>query len=128
MTEPIVFISRNRIKEGMAEAFRQHYHTSLPVTEAAKPNTLVQLAYENDDSTELTIVRVFPTPEAMDQQLQGADDRSRRVYEFIEPTGIEVYGAPSAYTLQMIERVAGSGIAVSIHPHYAGGFIRPAAG
>jgi hypothetical protein len=124
MTDPIVFIVRNRVKEGMLDDFTRHYLGSIPVTQSAKPGTLVQLAYVNDSASEITIVRVFPDAEALDQQLQGADNRSKVAYQFIEPTSIEIYGTPNRYALEMMKKVAGSGIEVSIYPGFAGGFIR----
>lgn len=124
MSEPIVFISRNRVKEGMAGAFRQHYEDSIPPIEAGKPSTLVQLAYTNEEATEVLVVRVFPNAEGLDMQLQGADDRSRKTYEFIEPIGIEIYGTPSRSAVEMMNKIAGSGIAVTIYPQFIGGFIR----
>jgi hypothetical protein len=124
MTDPIVFISRNRVKEGLFEDFKKHYQTSVPITQAGKPNTFAQLAYINEDSAEVTIVRIFPNPEALDAQLLGADERSKTSYRFIEPTSIEIYGKPSNYALEMFKKVAGSGIVVSISPLFIGGFIR----
>jgi len=124
MSNPIVFISRNRIKEGMFEDFTKHYHDSIPPIEAGKPGTLVQLAYVNEDATEVTIVRLFPSVDELDLQLQGADQRSKVTYKFIEPTSIEIYGTPNPATLEMMRKIAGSGIVVSISPNYLGGFIR----
>ncbi len=128
MTDPILFISHNRIKEGMFENISLHYQASVAAVEANKPGTLVQLAYSNEDGTEMTIVRLFPNANALDQQLQGADERSKTTYQFIEPTSFEIYGTPNSYALEMFKKVAGSGIAVSVHPQYMGGFIRPKAG
>jgi len=124
MTDPIVFIIRNRVKEGMFEAFRNHYRKSIPLTEMSKPGTIIQLAYINDDATEVDIIRIFPNAEALDLQLQGADQRTKTTYKFIEPTSIEIYGTPNNYALEMIKKVAGSGIEVSVKPQFIGGFIR----
>lgn len=124
MTDPIVFISRNRVKQGMFDEFKKHYHDSIPSIEASKPGTLVQLAYVSEDSTEVDIVRFFPNAEAMDHQLQGADERSKLTYKLIEPTSFEIYGTPSDYAMEMLKKVAGSGIDVSINPQFIGGFIR----
>ncbi len=124
MTDPIVFIVRNRVKPGMLDNFREHYAASVPRTEAEKPGTLVQLAYASEDGSEVVIVRVFPNAEGLDLQLQGADQRSKAAYQYIEPTAIEIYGAPNPYALEMMNKVAGSGIPVSIRPQYLGGFIR----
>lgn len=124
MTDPIVFISCNRVKQGMLADFEKHYRESVPLTEAAKPGTLVQLAYVNEEATKVTIVRVFPSSEALDLQLQGADQRSKAAYQYIEPTSIEIFGTPNDYALQMMQKVAGTGIEVRIHPQFLGGFIR----
>ena len=128
MSEPIVFISRNRVIKGMFDNFRKHYHESIPLTEAGKPGTLVQLAYVNEEATEVDIVRLFPSAEALDMQLQGADVRSKAAYKFIEPTSIEIYGTPNSYAMEMMKKVAGSGIEVSIKPAFMGGFVRPKSG
>jgi hypothetical protein len=125
MTEPIIFISRNRVKEGMLDAFKKHYQESIPRTEAAKPETLIQLAYVNDDFSKMDIIRLFSNAEALDLQLQGADERSKITYQFIEPTSVEIYGTPSDFSLEMLKKVAGSGIAVSVFPEFIGGFMRP---
>jgi len=128
VTDPIVFISRNRVRPGRLDDFLRHYWNSVPLTEAAKPGTLVQLAYLSEDATEVVIIRVFPSAEAMDLQLQGADERSKAAYQFIEPASMEIYGTPSDLTMEMMKKVAGSGIEVSVNPLFIGGFIRPISG
>lgn len=124
MTDAIVFISRNKIMEGKADEFRKHYRQSVPRIEAGKPGTLVQLAYENEDSTDVTIVRLFPGADAMDAHLKGTNERSKRAYEFIEPVSIEIFGTPSSDTLDMLKKIAGSGISASVNPQFIGGFLR----
>ena len=128
MTDPIVFISRNRVKKGMFDDFTKHYRDSVPPIKAGKPGTLVQLAYVNEDATEVAIVRLFPSAEAMDLHLQGADERSKAAYKFIEPTSIEIYGTPSNFSMELMKGIAGSGIDVSVNPQFMGGFIRPESG
>ncbi|UCC86116.1 MAG: hypothetical protein JSV81_14810 [Anaerolineales bacterium] len=124
MPEPIVFISRNRIKEGKADEFRMHYQQIVQPVFGGKPGTIAQLAYENEETAEVTIVRLFPNAGAFDQQIQGADERSKKTYEFIEPIGIEIFGAPNPATLEKMKKIVGPGVAVSISPVYTGGFIR----
>lgn len=124
MTDPIVFISHNRIKEGKNDEFRKHYQDSIHPILAGKTGTLAQLAFENEEATEFTIIRVFPNADALDLQIQGADERSKKTYTFIEPTGIEIFGTPNPATLEMMKKIAGSGIVVKISPNYMGGFIR----
>jgi hypothetical protein len=120
MNNPIVFISRNRIKPGMVEAFRRHYTDSIPSIETGKPGTLVQFSYESEDATEVTVVRLFRDPDGLDQQLQSADKRVKRTYDFIEPVSIEIYGRPNAGTIETMTEIAGLGVPVQIHPQYIG--------
>ena len=124
MTDPIVFIIRNRVKEGMFDDFRNHYQESIPLTKISKQGTIIQLAYINDDATEVDIIRIFPNAEALDLQLQGADQRSKITYKFIELTSIEIYGTPNNFAIEMMKKVAGSGIDVSVKPQFIGGIIR----
>jgi hypothetical protein len=124
MSEPIVFISRNRVREGKAAEFQAHYRESIQPILDGKPATLAQLGYENEEATEFTVVRLFPNADALDQQIQGADERSRKTYEFIEPIGIEIFGTPNPATLEKMRKIAGSGVVVKISPTYTGGFIR----
>jgi len=124
VSEPIIFISRNRIKAGKLEEFRTHYQESLPSIHASKPGTIVQLAYEDETSTEVVIVRLFPSADGLDLQIQGADERSKKTYELIEPLSIEIYGTPSPATLERMLKIGGSGIDVKINSQYLGGFIR----
>jgi len=124
MAEPIVFISRNKIKGGRAEEFRKYYGDSVSMTSAGKPRTLAQLTYENEQATEVTVVRLFPDADALDLQLQGASERSRKTYEFIEPIGVEIFGVPNPSTVEVLKKIAGSGVIVNINPRYLGGFIR----
>ena len=128
MVEPIVFISRNRVKEGLFEAFREHYHDSVPPIEAGKPGTAAQLAYFDEAASEVVVVRLFASAEALDRHLQGVDERSKAAYRFVEPTRIEIYGAPNEDALKMMTRVAGSGIEIRVNPTFIGGFIRPQSG
>jgi len=124
MSEPIVFISRNKIRQGKTDEFRKHYQASIPPTLATKTGTLAQLAYEDEDTAEFTVVRIFPNAEALDLQIQGADERSKKTYELIEPISIEIFGTPNPATLEMMKKIAGSSVTVKISPNYMGGFIR----
>ena len=126
MSKPIVFISRNKIREGKADEFRKHYRDSIPPELATKIDTIAQLAYENDDETEFTVVRIFPSAEALDLQIQGADERSKKTYDFIEPISIEILGLPNPATLEKMKGIAGTDVIMKVNPNYIGGFIREA--
>jgi uncharacterized protein YkuJ len=124
MSQPIVFISRNKIKQGKADEFRKHYQDSVAPILAGKGSTLAQLAYEHEGTAEVTIVRLFPDADALDLQLQGADERSKKTYEFIDPVSIEIFGTPNPATVEKLEKIAGSYVTMIISPKYIGGFYR----
>ena len=124
MSEPIVFVSRNKIREGKVGEFRRHYQDSIQPIFDGKADTHAQLGYENEEGTEFTVIRVFPNADALDQQIQDADERSKKTYDYIEPTAIEIFGMPNPATLEKMKKIAGTEINVSISPNYSGGFIR----
>jgi hypothetical protein len=124
MANPIVFISRNRVKEGMLDNFRIHYLDNVPLVESGKVGTLVQLAYVNEAANEVDIIHVFPNSESLDLQLLGADERSTINCLYIEPTSIEIYGTPSNYAIDTMKKVVGSSIELCINPQFIDGFIR----
>jgi quinol monooxygenase YgiN len=125
MSAPIVYISHNRVKEGKLDAFAQFYREGVKQIEAARPGTLVHLAYVSEDGSQVTMIHLFPDAAAMDLHMQGAGDRAKGAYEFLEPVRLEVYGTPSPGVVEMIRKIAGSGVELSYNPGHIGGYIRP---
>lgn len=125
MPDPIVFISRHRIKPGKLDEFRRFIRRGMPTIEASKPRTGALLAYVNQDGSELTIVHVFADPESFDGHLEGADNRSQRAYEFIEPQSFSIYGPASDRALEfMRQESAQVGADLDLKPEYLDGFLR----
>ena len=127
MSEPVMFISHFRIKEGALDAVRRMWIEIPRRLQADKPRTLVFLTFLDEESTELSFVHVFADPEAMDLHFEGADDRAQAAYEFIEPLGWEVYGTPSdAALLSLREAAKTAGVTLTVRPAFLGGFLRAA--
>lgn len=124
MANPIVYISRNRVKKGMLDNFRIHYLDSVPSVELGKSGTIVQLAYVNEDSTEIDIIRVFPDAESMEFQIMGIDENIKIPCQYLETTRIEIYGVPSNNTMDRMKKVAGTSIEMHVNPQFIDGFIR----
>lgn len=122
MPDPIVFTSHNRVKEGKLDAFRQFFQQGTPALEADKPATVFFNAYLNEEGTQVNIVHIFPDAAAMDAHMEGAAERSRAAFEFIESMGLEIYGNPSSEALAMMRQA--SGVDVIVSPQSLGGFIR----
>jgi hypothetical protein len=124
MSEPIVFISRHRIKEGKLEGFKEHARKRAPVIEADKPQTVAFLSYVNEEGTEVNFIHVFPDAEAMDLHFEGADERTRDAYKFLEPIGFEIYGRPTDQALQVMKQAAEAGPTLTIKSEPLAGYIR----
>jgi quinol monooxygenase YgiN len=124
MSEPIIFISHFKIKEGkLGELNRLNQMVSQQI-QADKPGTLAFLQYTNAEGTELSIVHVFPDAEAMDEHVAGAGERAKTAFELIVPTRREVYGKPSDRALEMLKPADGSGIDFQRMPQLEGGYLR----
>jgi quinol monooxygenase YgiN len=129
MSEPIVFISHFRVKEGRLDALRQLFEHGAPKLKAEKPRTLVFLAYLNEDDGHLTIIHVFSDAESMDVHFEGAADRSRAAYEVLLPVGWEIYGTPSDVVVQAMRQEAESSrVTLTTQREYIAGFLRSAPG
>jgi quinol monooxygenase YgiN len=124
MSEPIVFISNQRIKEGKHDEYTQAYRQVAELTEANKPGTVAHLAYVNEDGTEASIVHVFPDAESMELHMQGVDELAKKAFEFMEIVSFEIYGKPSDTVLEAMKKIVGSGVTLNIKPQPVGGYIR----
>ena len=125
MSEPIVFISHFRVKAGQLDALRPYLREGSATLQADKPQTIAFLAYMDEAGTRASIVHMFPDSAAMDLHFEGAEDRSRDAYEFLEPDGWEIYGTPSPAALaMMVEGAAAAAVRLTVHPDYIGGFLR----
>src|SRR5574339_776823 len=71
MSQPIVFISHFKVKEGKLDDFKQHAQMVREHIKANKPGTVAFLQYLNMAETELSIIHIFPDAEAYDRHLEG---------------------------------------------------------
>jgi quinol monooxygenase YgiN len=124
MSEPIVFISHFMVKAGKLDALRQFAQATTAQIKAEKPDTLVFLQYLNQAGTEQSVIHVFPDADAMDRHSEGAMERAKSAFEFIELIGREVYGIPNEKALATLRPPDGSGIPLTFMLHYMGGYIR----
>lgn len=123
MDGPIVFISHFQVKEGQLDSMRALMSEVVAALDRDRPRTLAYLAYFDADGTALTIVHMFGDREAMDLHFEGADERSRTAYEYMEPRGWEIYGSPGDAALETMRAASASaGVPLTVQPAYVGGF------
>lgn len=126
MSEPIVFVSTHKVKEGKLDALRESYREGAAFIEANKPDTVAFLAYLSEDGSEVSTVHVFPDAEAMERHMEGVGERAQRAAEFLEFELFEVYGRPSDKVLKMMEQT--EGVTLRIRPEHASGYLRLGSG
>ncbi len=124
MSEPIVFISHFKVKDGNLDGLKQHAQMMVEHIQANKPGTVAFLQYLNEEETELSIVHVFPDAEAYDRHLEGVGERAKGAFEFIEPSRRELYGMPSTQALAMSRPPHGSRMEFHHKPQCMGGYLR----
>ena len=124
MSEPIVFISHFKIKEGKLNDFKQLNQKVTEQIRANKPGTVAFLQYLNEEGTELSIIHVFPDADSFDRHSEGVAERAKVAFEFIELTRREIYGVPSEQALAISRPPDGSGITFNVMPQLIGGYIR----
>ena len=125
MNDPIVFVSHFTVRAGRADAYRRLQTTVAEELHATKPLTLAFLNYLDEADRRMTAVHVFADAAAMDAHFAGAEDRSRRAAEVLEPAGWEIYGQPSAGAVSAIRAAAASaGVPFILDTNYVAGFLR----
>jgi quinol monooxygenase YgiN len=80
MSDPIVLITRNSVKEGKLEEFERFYVEGAKTLKREKPGTVAFLAYASEDGAEVTIVHVFPDADAMGTRSASSTTSSSRAY------------------------------------------------
>ncbi|MGD2157155.1 MAG: hypothetical protein PVG14_02555 [Anaerolineales bacterium] len=125
MSEPIVFVSTHKIKEGKLDALKESYQEGTRFMEANKPQTVAFLHYLNEDATEISTVHVFPDAESMELHMEGIGERAGRAAEFLDFECFELYGNPSEAVLEMMARSAErSGVTLNLKPEHLSGYLR----
>ena len=124
MSEPIIFISNQRVKEGKLEGYKQYYRQVAEQARQNKPGTIAHIAYHNEEGTELSIIHIFTDAEAMELHMRGVDKLAKKAYEYVEILSFEIFGKPTAAVLERMIQIAGSGITLNIRPQFIGGYLR----
>ena len=125
MSEPVVFISHFKVKEGKLDELKRLAGEVERSLWEDKPRTAAWLVFLGEDGAQVSFVHCFPDADAMDLHFEGSDERTAAVYEFVEPAGFEIYGRPSEQALRTMEEAAtGSGVSLRVQPGSLGGFLR----
>ena len=95
MSEPVVFISHFKVKEGKLDELKRLAGEVERSLREDKPRTAAWLVYVNEDGTRVSFVHCFPDADSMDLHFEGSDERSAAVYEFVEQMGSRSTAGPA---------------------------------
>jgi hypothetical protein len=125
MTQPIVFVTRSRVKEDLLEEFDSFFRERVPVISYGDPGIVALLSYLSVDGRELHIVHLFPHADAFDAHLNGAEESAKLAGHYLEGLAWEIYGAPSEEALQGLQaRAVENGVDITVYPDNFGGYLR----
>lgn len=126
MAEPLIVITRSRVKEGRLEDFKRYYEEIMEIIESNEPQVVAVHGFLNEDGTEMTSIQIHPDTASMDFHMQVLMDNWDESYseyaELIEVVSVEYYGTPSKIALDMDLQ---NRTPLSINPRYIAGFTHP---
>lgn len=122
MPGPFVFISHGRIKPGKLEDFKAYAERFMPVVEQREPRVVAFNTYLDGAGEHYTSVQVHPDAESMEQHMNVMAEESRAAFEYVESTGVEVYGEPNEAVLAMMRSIAD--VPVTLRPVHVAGITR----
>jgi hypothetical protein len=126
VSQPFIFIARNRLKPGKLEAERRRVPGLVDFIEANEPRLLAFNEYANEDGTAVAVVQVHPDAESVEFHMGVVRERAQEAYaETLDATtSVQVFGTPSDAIFQSLRDSAGSGVELTVMPYPLGGFTR----
>lgn len=127
MSQPFIFVTRHRIKEGKLEELRELNQEFVEFVEANEPRLLAYYTYVNEDATELSIVQVHEDAASFAQHMQVAAERIHGAIRLVDNDSIQIFGPLIAEWRAQLHAAGDPGLRVSYAPEGWGGFSRAAA-
>src|SRR2546423_906687 len=131
MSEPVVYVSTWRIKEGKFEDYLRFYAELVRIVDENEPRVAAFLAFANEDLTQITNIHVYPDNETLERHMNVIgekmgllpDDLTAMMHH-LEPVGVEVFGTPAGKAAEMDNGLLDSGVPFTAKKRYLGGFTR----
>jgi hypothetical protein len=135
MSEPLIYISTWKIKEGKLEELKEFAREFVGHIEGREPQLIAMNTYINDEGTEMTTIQVHPDSASMDSHLGVVDqilgeDMNEWLErgELIEPIRAEIFGTPGLALLESDRPRIAAGVPYFVKSTNIAGFTRkPAA-
>jgi hypothetical protein len=126
VSDPLVYIDRSDIRDGMLEDVRKGIRELVAFVDEKEPQLIGYSFYFNEGGTGMTVVAIHPDSASLELHLEIGGPAFRKLSELIELRTIDIYGRPSEKVLdqlqQKIETLGANGRVV-VHQQQAG-FLR----
>lgn len=124
MSEPFIFITTSKFKEGRLDEYRTYTRKSVEIIQANEPRLIAFSTYINEDGTKATTVQVHPDVESMMFHLKVMRERMDIAFENLELESMTVCGKVNDQFLEIAKQFAKSGASLNVNPEALGGFTR----
>lgn len=128
MSEPLIYISKYRVKEGKRKQFEEFYKKVFAIVEANEPQFIAFHAFLNEDGTEMTNIQVHPDTASMDFHMQvlreNWDESFSEFSQMLDIVSVEYFGTPPASALEMDLQLD---LSPNLNPLHIAGFTRTSA-
>ena len=126
MGEPLIVITKSRVKEGRAEDVAKWHERIDSIVQQNEPQIIAFHAFLSEDGTEMTSIQVHPDTASMEFHMQvlreNWDDSFSEYAQLLEIQSVEYFGSPPESALSMDRE---SGLAVKVYKRHIGGVTRP---
>lgn len=122
MSQPFIFVSTHRLKEGQREAYRNYCADFVKYIEARNPHLRVFQFSFDEDGDHVNVVQVHDDPASMTTHMRLAQDHIGESYaQYLDETvSMQIFGDPTDDVIAMMEQLAGGGVPVSINRPFDG--------
>jgi hypothetical protein len=128
VTEPLIFISTSRIKEGGLEGYQAYTREMVKLIEEHEPRLLGFATYVSEDGSKATTVQIHPDSDSMMFHMQFIREKMDSAFEFLELESVTFCGQLDEQALGVAKQISGTGVDLSVNSQILGGFTRLASG
>lgn len=126
MTQPFIFVSTHRLKEGKWEEYRKVLQELVEVVEANEPRLIAFNIYFDEGSNTATGVQVHPDAESMQFHLQVVSEHIHTAFEdYIDSTeSMQILGQLPKNLLDNMLQYSPPGTPIKVAQTHEVGFTR----
>ena len=106
MSGPLIFISHSKVKPGKLQDYQAQAADATDLVESEEPRMIAFNFYASEDGADVATVQVHPDAESLDLHLRIFFDKlQEKALATLDTHEIDVYGAPSQATLEMLSQL-----------------------